>query len=197
MYFGCSAGGWNKTHGQVEQTPRIDSFELELTYARGGLYCGYRYLDTCQDGEQVEIFPPACTKGAVVALSHKRNGYGGQQTFFLCPECGKRVRYLYLTGGRGFLCRACAKLNYKSQQQTKDSMVDYWKGMEYVKKHLSPPPWPVDGFSFVRYRPEKPRGMHERTYMRHLLRFFRYQMRHSNRLIADFGRICGQIGRNG
>ena len=27
MYYWNSAGGWNKTHGQVEQATRIDSFE--------------------------------------------------------------------------------------------------------------------------------------------------------------------------
>lgn len=59
----------------------------------------------------------------MVELSHKNNGFGWWQTFFLCPECGERVRFLYLTGRRGFLCRRCARLNYRSQQRTKDSMV--------------------------------------------------------------------------
>ncbi len=72
------------------------------------------------------------------------------------------MRFLYLTGRRGFLCRKCARLNYKSQQQTKDGMVDYWKGMEYAKKYLTLPPWPIDGFSFLGFRPDKPKGMHER-----------------------------------
>lgn len=27
MYYRNNAGGWNKTHDQVEKTPRIDSFE--------------------------------------------------------------------------------------------------------------------------------------------------------------------------
>ena len=45
------------------------------------------------------------------------------------------------------MCRKCAKLNYKSQQQTKDSMVDYWNGMNYVKKYLNLPPWPSEIWS--------------------------------------------------
>ena len=45
MYFRCNAGGWNKTHEQVERTPRIDSFELAFTHAWGGLFCGGEYLD--------------------------------------------------------------------------------------------------------------------------------------------------------
>ena len=164
MYFRCNNGGWNKTHEQVEQMPRIDSFELKHTHAWGGIFCGGKYLDIYQDNDLCEIFPP---RGYKIRLSHKANGYGGQQTFFLCPGCGARVRYLYVAGRKGFLCRKCAKLNYKSQQQTKDSMVDYWNGMNYVKKYLNLPPWPVDGFSFVRFRPGKPKWMHESTYQRH------------------------------
>ena len=30
MYYRCNAGGWNRSHGQIERTPRIDSFELPL-----------------------------------------------------------------------------------------------------------------------------------------------------------------------
>ena len=137
MYFRCNNGGWNKTHEQVEQMPRIDSFELKHTHAWGGIFCGGKYLDIYQDNDLCEIFPP---RGYKIRLSHKANGYGGQQTFFLCPGCGARVRYLYVAGRKGFLCRKCAKLNYKSQQQTKDSMVDYWNGMNYVKKYLNLPP---------------------------------------------------------
>ena len=188
VYFRCNNGGRNKTHEQVEQTPRIDSFELAFTGSWGGIYCGQKYLNIYQDEEHCEIFPP---DGYTIQLSHKNNGFGGKQTFFLCPGCGQRVRYLYVTGQRDFLCRKCAKLNYKSQQQTKDSMMDYWKGMEYAKKHLSLPPWPVDGFAFLRYLPDRPRGMHENTYRRHLLRFFRYQLRHGKRLVEDLGRILG------
>lgn len=105
MYFLNSAGGWNKSHEQVEQTPRIDSFELALTHTWGWLFCGGRPLDIYQEADFCEILPP---KGYKIKLSHKHNGYGGKQTFFLCPGCGQRVRYLYLIGRQGFRCRKCA-----------------------------------------------------------------------------------------
>ena len=186
MYFRCNNGGWNKTHEQVEQMPRIDSFELKHTHAWGGIFCGGKYLDIYQDNDLCEIFPP---RGYKIRLSHKANGYGGQQTLFFFPGCGAGGRYLYVAGRKGFLCRKCAKLNYKSQQQTKDSMVDYWNGMNYVKKYLNLPPWPVDGFSFVRFRPGKPKWMHESTYQRHLIRLSRYQLRHGKRLAEDLARL--------
>lgn len=192
MYFRCNAGGWNKTHEQVERTPRIDSFELAFTHAWGGLFCGWEYLDIYQEDSFCEIFPPSEYK---IYLSHKRNGYGGRQTFFLCPGCGKRVRFLYLTGGRGFLCRKCARLNYRSQQQTRGSMTYYHKGMKYAEEHLSHPPFALDGFSFCHWIPDRPRYMHNTTYRKHLKRFLRYQEQHEARTLADLMRIIGPAGR--
>ena len=191
VYFRCNNGGWNKTHEQVERTPRIDSFETPSLHGTGCLWCGQRLIQAHKVDECNALLH---LKGGdqQVSLSYSPNGFGGQQTFFLCPGCGDRVRFLYLTK-RGFLCRKCAKLNYRSQQQTKDSMVDYWKGMEYAKRYLTLPPWTIDGFSFIRYLPDKPKGMHETTYRRHLVRFFRYQKRYMNRFAADITRICSKI----
>ena len=194
MHFLSNAGGWNKTHGQVEQTPRIDSFELALTHAWGGIFCGSRYLEIYQDENCCEIFPPHSMKGMRAKLSHKRNGYGGKQTFFLCPKCGTRVRYLYFTE-QGLRCRICAKLNYRSQQQTKGSMTDYHKSMDYARKNLSVPPFPIDGFAFCDWIPEKPRYIHDTTYRKHLRRFLQYQRRHEARTLADLMRIIGPAGR--
>lgn len=187
VYFRCNNGGWNKTHGAVESTPRLDSFEAAGIHGWGCIFLGNTVIDAYQDEDCLVIIPPD-TQETELKLSRKRNGYGGQQTFFICPKCKGRFRYLYLFNG-GFRCRKCANLNYRSQQQTKDSMTDYFKGMEYVEKHLSPPPFPIDGFSFVRYLPDKPRGMHRTTYLRYLARFFKYQEKYTARLVADLARI--------
>ena len=192
MYFWCNAGGRNKTHEQIEQTPRIDSFELALTHTWGGLFCGGKYLDIYQEEDFCEIIHP---NGYEIRLSHKRNGYGCKQTFFLCPGCGKRVRFLYLTDGRGFLCRKCARLNYRSQQQTRGSMTYYHKGFKYAEEHLSHPPFALDGFSFCHWIPDRPRYMHNTTYRKHLKRFLRYQEQHEARTLADLMRIIGPAGR--
>lgn len=89
----------------------------------------------------------------------------------------------------GFSCRNCAKLNYRSQQESKDSMRYYRKGMELVNKHLiysGPAP---DGFEFPYFIPDRPKGMHQSTYRRYLLRFLRYREKHTSRLIRDIGRL--------
>ena len=194
MHFRRNNGGEGKTHEQVEQTPRIDSFELSHTHAWGGILCGGKYLDIYQDTDHVEIFPPKSMRGAVVELSHKNNGFGWWQTFFLCPECGERVRFLYLTGRRGFLCRRCARLNYRSQQRTKDSMVNYDDGMKYAERHLSTPACSIDGFTFCGWMPERPRYMHRSTYLKHMRRFLKYRLRYEERTLSDLRRIIGPVG---
>lgn len=102
---------------------------------------------------------------------------------------GARRRYLYFKDLR-FVCRECAKLNYRSQQQTRDSMADYYRGMDYAEKHFPPCPFGrPDGFSFPYYDPDKPRGMHWSTYRKYLVRFRRYQLRYAERLAADVAKL--------
>lgn len=123
-------------------------------------------------------------------LSRKANGYGGSQAFFLCPACGRRVRFLYQLG-TVFFCRKCARLNYKSQQETRSgSMYFYRKGCDLVDKHLDT--WPrvrPDGFSFCAWTPERPRYMHQTTYRKYLRRFAKYQERHQIREMEDMAKI--------
>ena len=70
-------------------------------------------------------------------------------------------------------------------------MTDIQKRLEKLRKAIPDlPPWPVDGFSFLGFRPDRPKGMHETTYRRHLVRFSRYQLRHGKRLMEDLARIC-------
>ena len=197
MYYRCSAGGWNKTHEQIEQTPRIDSFQLPLGEPWSVIYCGCEALgdiplEVDAEANTAFVYPLGHGKGFRLKLSHKRNGYGGQQVFFLCPECGTRVRFLYLQGSR-FLCRKCAGLNYHTQQQTEDSMTDFYRGMEYAEKFLTLPPWPVDGFSFVDFIPDRPRYMRRTTYHKHLKKFLQYRERYTKRLLEDMARIVGQF----
>ena len=89
---GYGSGGHNKTHRQLENFRRIDSFSF-YDYLKGDKY----------------IF---CKETV------KYPGIDGKSTrlYFHCLHCGKRVRYLYRRQER-YLCRNCAKLNYASQQK--------------------------------------------------------------------------------
>lgn len=191
ILYGNSYGGRNKTHGQVEKSPRIDSFDEIQGW--GCTFCGNELIDIFRSDKEYVAFTSSLPHGYDLQLSYSPNGYGGKQTFFLCPRCGGRHRYLYPTKS-AFLCRKCARLNYKSQQETKDSMRDYRKGVEYAKTRLRDfDVVDMDGFSFPAYIPDHPKGMHNSTYKRRLVRFFRYRERYTARLLADLARIGERI----
>lgn len=197
-------GGWNKSHGTVEKTPRIDSYETAGAEQTIFAECGGKMLAIDCDRyaergpgpdvqrEFVEMWGGRWSQ--TVELSRKVNGFGGSQAFFLCPACGARVRYLYFSGVI-FLCRKCAQLNYRSQQATRsDSMYYYDKGVSLVEKHLYT--WPrvrPDGFSFCQWIPERPRYMHQTTYRRYLRRFAKYQQHHQERQMEDMLKILGMF----
>ena len=179
-------GGWNKRYGTVEKVPRIDSYEAGEVESCGALiaFCDGKmlaldcdhYTECGPEREIVEVWHPEDGWSQTLELSRKVNGFGGSQAFFLCPACGDRRRYLYLTGAT-FLCRKCAGLNYKSNQETRSgSMYYYGKGVALAEKHLDT--WPgvrPDGFGFCRWVPDRPRYMHQTTYRRYLIRFLRYR----------------------
>ena len=83
--------------------------------------------------------------------------YGGYRTWFRCPRCGKRVALLY-GAGKLFLCRHCYDLAYGSQQegQLDRLMRKAWKIRHRLgaEDDLTMPIW------------QKPKGMHEKTYLR-------------------------------
>lgn len=195
-------GGWNKRCGTVEKTPRIDCFDSAISEGGGTLFVcadGITRLIDCdhyteygprpeEDREIVELWKGEWSQA--LELSRKENGFGGSQPFFLCPACGERRRFLYLTRA-GFLCRKCSRLNYRSQQETRSgSMYFYHKGIDLAEKHLDT--WPKvrpDGFSFCAWVPERPRYMHQTTYRRYLQRFAKYQDQHQRRQLEDMARM--------
>lgn len=123
-------------------------------------------------------------------LTRIPSGFGGSRPFWLCPSCGGRVRYLY-RARNAFVCRKCARLNYKSQQETRSgSMYYYDKGVALVEKRLDT--WPrvrPDGFTFCEWVPDRPRYMHKITYNRYLCRFMRYRDRHEQRQLEELRRL--------
>lgn len=183
MYGMNYSGGDNKTHGQIERTDRIDSFEARpgedcglLMASREGRDLPLRYdRYPAHGGEIVELSYPGSRWRYTLELARVPSGFGGSRIFWVCPCCGKRARFLYFKG-RGFLCRDCAKINYRSQQRTRDSLNHYRDGMKLAREKLrwEPPGWfaPLD---FPYMAPPCPRYMHQTTYRRYLARYRRYQ----------------------
>jgi len=203
MYWRNNNGGWNKSHGTVEKTPRIDSYEAGTVEGWGSLFAyrekGLPLVLDCNrymeygpetDREIVEVWHPKNGWSRELELSRKPNGYGGNQAFFLCPTCGQRVRYLYLSGAV-FLCRKCSRLNYRSQQETRsDSMFFYGKGIKYAKEHFDIAPGDIpSGFDFTGWIPPRRRYQHGTTYRKHLHRLARYEDKHLEREKRDLLRL--------
>jgi hypothetical protein len=84
--------------------------------------------------------------------------FGGQRPWFLCSGegCGRRVAALY--GGRYFLCRHCHKLVYESTHD--EPYVRHLRKTQAIRTRLG------GSGSIGEPFPEKPKGMHWRTYRR-------------------------------
>jgi hypothetical protein len=85
--------------------------------------------------------------------------FGGERPWFVCPgaECGRRVAVLH-AAGKYFLCRHCYDLTYQSQRD--DKMYRALHRAQKIRKRLGGSANMVEPF------PEKPGGMHWRTYER-------------------------------
>ena len=197
-----NGGGLNRTHNQVERTPRLDSFTIEPSTGWSTAFAEREHglpttLDCCRFTEYIGMAEKELLelwyhngRTKAIELSQKRNNYGGAQCFFVCPACGQRVRYLYLTGA-GFSCRRCSRLNYRSSQSTKtDSMFFYNKGMELASRHLHlDRRHQPDAFIFSEWEPDRPRGMHFTTFTKYRQRLQKYQTQHAERELLELAKI--------
>jgi hypothetical protein len=89
--------------------------------------------------------------------------FGGRRPWFRCAVystgryCGRRVAVLYAAGDR-FACRHCYGLCYASQQESPQSR--FIRRSRRIRMRLGGSPDLLQPF------PKRPRGMHQRTYMR-------------------------------
>jgi hypothetical protein len=98
-----------------------------------------------------------------VELTRTSCNFGGERPWFICPGvvngvvCGRRVAVLY-GPGRYFLCRHCYDLRYESQNE--NEMYRALRRAQKIRKRLGGSANMMEPF------PEKPKGMHWRTYER-------------------------------
>jgi hypothetical protein len=61
--------------------------------------------------------------------------FGGKRWWFLCPNCNRRRRILYLPpGATYFLCRICHNLTYESQQEGKTKWSPLFDAINKIPK---------------------------------------------------------------
>lgn len=132
----------NMSWPRLNNCPEVVSIHIESTYIQ------FTYLRNTGKGTAKEI-------NNVVSLDRTECHYGGERPWFLCPECVSRVAIIYL-GEKGFACRSCNELTYESQ--TLSPMNRLIRKAQKFREGLG-----GSGNLFEPF-PEKPPGMHWRTY---------------------------------
>jgi hypothetical protein len=164
-------GGWQWTQNGEPVAwigLRAEEHRLVLTYhyRRGG-------------GEWEDIEEP-------VPLAWQPCRFGGRRPYFVCPgvvngtACGRRVLKLYGTG-KYFLCRHCYRLSYGSQHEDRFDRAQ--RRANRIRRRLGGEPGTAAPF------PERPKGMHHRTYDRLMDQIFEAEELADERLYLAVERL--------
>lgn len=129
-----------------------------------------------QDGTWLAMHYP-------VRIEHTACHFGGQRAWWLCPHCGRRVAVLY--GGQRYACRHCQRLTYQSTRNTPDSQA--FAMADKARKRLG---W-VAGI--CNPAGDRPKGMHQQTYERQLLRYYELSNRAFGESSASMDKIMGRL----
>ena len=162
-------GGSGSGRRWYSKATTSDYYQLDVRrWQRDGLLVDGRHF-TCQ-WWNVGVGAPMHAKPSRVFLAHAyRKGekwtvwlewtpcnYGGARAWFLCPACGRRVAILYGTGA--FACRHCHQLAYDSEHDS---------GWHRSLRRARAARMKIGGSrNLTEPLPERPKGMHQRTYSR-------------------------------
>ena len=97
-----------------------------------------------------ETKPISQALSIVTTLQH----FSGKRSWFQCPTCGRRCALLYALDD--FSCRLCHRLAYQSERENKIERLT--RKLDIIGGRLETDPSLMDHF------PQRPRGMHWRTY---------------------------------
>jgi len=95
-----------------------------------------------------------------VALEWTRCHFGGARPWFRCPCCQRRAAILY--GAKFFACRRCLNLSYESQREA-----PHFRALSKAQGIHEK----LGGTGCIDDPVVKPKGMHWKTYSRHMARF--------------------------
>lgn len=118
--------------------------------------------------------------------------FGGARPWFVCPgivngiSCRRRVGKLY-GSGRYFLCRQCYRLAYQSQREQPHERA--LRRANNIRMRLGGGPGVLSPF------PEKPKGMHWRSYERQRQRAAKAEGAADEHLWMWLGRLKAQRGK--
>ena len=125
-----------------------------------------------------------------VPLARTPCNFGSSRPWFACPgvvngvPCGRRVAKLYLKH-RYFLCRHCLDLTYASRQET--GRIGALRRCQRIRQKLG------GTANMTEPLPDKPNGMHRKTYWLLFLEYERANEEYSRAMIADLERLTGRV----
>jgi hypothetical protein len=149
---GCLAPGWRGGWQWTRDGQKVAWITLSAGNDR--LHLSYRVRDAGGEWEDVD---------ETVRIVRLACHFGGARRYFICPgvvngvACGRRVTKLY-GSGRYFLCRHCYRLAYQSQREQPPERA--LRRAYTIRMRLGGDPGMLSPL------PEKPRGMHWRTFKR-------------------------------
>ena len=197
---GYGSGGHNKTHRQLENFHRVDSFAFRdfimwdkyLLFKESVKYPLVRG-DIIYYPQSIEAEIREGDSYTDLLLSSVPGIDGiSERLYFHCPYCGRRVRYLY-DYYKHYTCRKCAKLNYSCQQ--KSGMDEIRLKMERIAERLDYQWW-RNGFDCIAdvYYIPKPHYMRWDKYEK-LMQEFRalqkeYERNLENALMKAYKALC-------
>ncbi|MEF9993665.1 MAG: hypothetical protein RSA22_05545 [Acinetobacter sp.] len=114
--------------------------------------------------------------------------YGGVRYWFNCTDCHKRVAKLYLRSSF-FLCRKCQKLNYATQQENK--LDSTRRVMCRIRHKLD---WKYDNAWMKSYYKIKPKGMHQTTFDKMVVRHDQLEHKTNRYLMTSFRSLSKRYG---
>ena len=202
---GYGSGGWNsRGRGIADQSKRLDVNYLNRSgYLTPGATssqswnCGGEpagsigvhandggitliYRSSTNGGEWQDVKEP-------VTIIWEPCNFGGHRPYFLCPRCGRRIVKLY--GLARFLCRPCNNLAYQCQRESAAdrTLRKDWK----LRAKLGGEPGMDSPI------PDKPKGMHWRTYNRIVDEIYRVETIVDEFTFALVERLTKQTPSNG
>jgi len=119
------------------------------------IFLDYRVRIRGSDCEPVSEFIP---------LTRTPQPFGGERIWFVCPSCQTLRAVLFVR--KFFRCRNCHDLSYRTRNE--NGLGRNLLGASKIKQRLGGGPGVVGPF------PERPKGMHERTYFRLMAQYERF-----------------------
>jgi hypothetical protein len=116
--------------------------------------------------------------------------YGGERTWLRCPHCHTRRAVLFSVDG-AFACRGCHDLAYTSTREDEASACD--RRIRAIADRLGSDGNGLRGFLWT--MPDKPKGMHWKTYDRLASELYREHERREDVFTARAITILARVDR--